>query len=80
MPTQVTLTISEGTDKGKTFTFLAHDTFVLGRNPDCLEICLHPDRRDSEGGSVWDFMQKQGDRLPLAIAKPIMLDALQGVP
>ena len=31
------------------------------------------------GGSVWDFMQKQGGRLPLAIAKPIMLDALKGL-
>ncbi len=31
------------------------------------------------GGSVWDFIHKQGGRLPLAIAKPIMLDALKGL-
>lgn len=32
----------------------------------------------SEARGVWDFMQKQGGKLPLAIAKPIMLDALKG--
>ncbi len=31
------------------------------------------------GGSVWDFIHKQGGKLPLAIAKPIMLDALKGL-
>ncbi len=31
------------------------------------------------GGSLWDFIHKQGGRLPLAIAKPIMLDALKGL-
>ena len=32
-----------------------------------------------EGGSVWDLMQKHGGRLPLKIAWPIMLRALEGL-
>ena len=32
-----------------------------------------------EGGSVADFMRQQGGRLPLPVAKPIMLDALEGL-
>lgn len=32
-----------------------------------------------EGGSVWDLMQKHGGKLPLKIAQPIMLGALEGL-
>lgn len=32
-----------------------------------------------DGGSVWNLMQKSGSRLPLAQAKPIMLNALAGL-
>ncbi|WP_395715808.1 protein kinase domain-containing protein [Prosthecobacter sp.] len=35
MPASVQLRISEGTAKGKVFDFAAHDTFLLGRHPDC---------------------------------------------
>jgi len=32
-----------------------------------------------DGGSLWDLVQKQGGKVPLDIAKPIMLDALEGL-
>jgi pSer/pThr/pTyr-binding forkhead associated (FHA) protein len=32
-----------------------------------------------EGGSLWDFIQKNGGKLPLKVAKPIMLAALEGL-
>jgi eukaryotic-like serine/threonine-protein kinase len=32
-----------------------------------------------DGGSVWDLMQKHGGKLPLKIAWPIMLGALEGL-
>jgi pSer/pThr/pTyr-binding forkhead associated (FHA) protein len=35
MPASVQLRITEGIAKGKVFTFAAHDTFFLGRHPDC---------------------------------------------
>jgi pSer/pThr/pTyr-binding forkhead associated (FHA) protein len=35
MPATVQLRITEGIAKGKVFTFAAHDTFFLGRHPDC---------------------------------------------
>ena len=35
MPASVQLRITEGIAKGKVFTFSAHDTFFLGRHPDC---------------------------------------------
>jgi pSer/pThr/pTyr-binding forkhead associated (FHA) protein len=35
MPASVQLRITEGIAKGKVFTFTAHDTFFLGRHPDC---------------------------------------------
>jgi pSer/pThr/pTyr-binding forkhead associated (FHA) protein len=35
MPASVQLRITEGIAKGKLFTFAAHDTFFLGRHPDC---------------------------------------------
>jgi len=35
MPASVQLRITHGAAKGKVFTFAAHDTFLLGRNPDC---------------------------------------------
>jgi pSer/pThr/pTyr-binding forkhead associated (FHA) protein len=35
MPASVQLHITEGIAKGKVFTFAAHDTFFLGRHPDC---------------------------------------------
>ena len=35
MSAKVTLTIKEGTEKGRVFTFLSHDTFLLGRMDDC---------------------------------------------
>lgn len=35
MSASVQLRITEGTAKGKVFTFAAHDTFFLGRHPDC---------------------------------------------
>ena len=31
MSAKVSLTIKEGAGQGKTFTFLSHDTFLLGR-------------------------------------------------
>ena len=35
MPATVQLRITEGIAKGRVFTFAAHDTFFLGRHPDC---------------------------------------------
>ena len=35
MPASVLLRITEGIAKGKNYTFAAHDTFFLGRHPDC---------------------------------------------
>jgi serine/threonine protein kinase len=35
MPASVQLRITHGAAKGKVFTFAAHDTFLLGSNPDC---------------------------------------------
>jgi eukaryotic-like serine/threonine-protein kinase len=35
MPASVQLRITEGIAKGKLYTFAAHDTFFLGRHPDC---------------------------------------------
>ena len=35
MPASVQLRITEGIAKGRIFTFAAHDTFFLGRQPDC---------------------------------------------
>jgi pSer/pThr/pTyr-binding forkhead associated (FHA) protein len=35
MSASIHLRITEGPAKGKTFTFAAHDTFLLGRHPDC---------------------------------------------
>jgi pSer/pThr/pTyr-binding forkhead associated (FHA) protein len=35
MSATVQLQVTEGTAKGKSFTFSAHDTFFLGRHPDC---------------------------------------------
>lgn len=32
-----------------------------------------------EGGSLWDFIMKHGGKVPLDIAKPIMLAALEGL-
>jgi serine/threonine protein kinase len=32
-----------------------------------------------EGGSLWDFIMKHGGKLPLKIAQPIMLAALEGL-
>jgi serine/threonine protein kinase len=32
-----------------------------------------------EGGSLWDFIQKNGGKLPLKVAQPIMLAALEGL-
>ncbi len=32
-----------------------------------------------EGGSLWDFIMKHGGKVPLEIARPIMLDALAGL-
>jgi serine/threonine protein kinase len=32
-----------------------------------------------EGGSLWDFIMKHGGKLPLKVAKPIMLAALEGL-
>lgn len=32
-----------------------------------------------DGGSVWDLMQQHGGKLPLKIAQPIMLGALEGL-
>lgn len=42
MSAKVTLTIKEGAAKGKTFTFLSHDTFLLGRVEDC-HMCIKDD-------------------------------------
>ena len=42
MSAKVTLTIKEGTDKGRVFTFLSHDTFLLGRMDDC-HACIKDD-------------------------------------
>jgi pSer/pThr/pTyr-binding forkhead associated (FHA) protein len=35
MSASIQLRITEGTAKGKVFDFAAHDTFLLGRHPDC---------------------------------------------
>ena len=32
-----------------------------------------------EGGSLWDFIMEQGGKLPLKVAQPIMLAALEGL-
>ena len=42
MSASVQLRITEGIAKGKVFTFAAHDTFLLGRHPDC-QVCLPDD-------------------------------------
>ena len=46
MPASVQLRITEGIAKGKGFTFAAHDTFFLGRHPDC-QVHLPEDERVS---------------------------------
>lgn len=35
MSASIQLRITEGSAKGKVFDFAAHDTFLLGRHPDC---------------------------------------------
>lgn len=40
------LRVTDGPGKGKSFTFAAHDTFLLGRHPDC-HACLPDDIRVS---------------------------------
>lgn len=35
MSASLQLRVTDGPDKGKSFTFAAHDTFLLGRHPDC---------------------------------------------
>ena len=42
MSAKVTLTIKAGAGQGKTFAFLSHDTFLLGRMDDC-HICVTDD-------------------------------------
>lgn len=42
MPASIQLRITEGSAKGKVFDFAAHDTFFLGRHPDC-HVCLPED-------------------------------------
>jgi pSer/pThr/pTyr-binding forkhead associated (FHA) protein len=42
MSASIQLRITEGTAKGKVFDFAAHDTFFLGRHPDC-HVCLPED-------------------------------------
>ncbi len=42
MPASIQLRITEGTAKGRVFDFAAHDTFFLGRHPDC-HVCLPED-------------------------------------
>lgn len=42
MSAKVTLTIKEGAGQGREFTFLSHDTFLLGRNTDC-HVCIKDD-------------------------------------
>lgn len=42
MNPKVRLNITEGRDKGKSFTFEEHDTFILGRMADC-HVCIADD-------------------------------------
>lgn len=42
MSAKVTLTIKEGAGQGREFTFLSHDTFLLGRNAD-YHVCIKDD-------------------------------------
>ena len=42
MSAKITLKVKAGPGQGTDFTFLSHDTFVLGRTADC-HICIEDD-------------------------------------
>ena len=51
MNPKVRLNITEGRDKGKSFTFEDHDTFILGRMADC-HVCIADDEQVSQRGQI----------------------------
>lgn len=59
MSAKITLKVNEGAGQGTDFTFLSHDTFVLGRTEDC-HICIDDDEfisRHHCPSSVWRITQ-----------------------